>query len=126
MAGGRPLSEFDLEPGWQETILALYEMGASDAEVKAEIYRMRGSFSNDLWDRWKRDEPQFSEAIKAGKMLSEAWWHSMGRLSLQNKEFSYTGWYMNMKNRFGWSDKQEIDHSSTDGSMSPKTTIKFS
>lgn len=30
-----------------------------------------------------------------------------------------TGIIFNLKNNFGWSDKQEIDHTSTDGSMSP-------
>jgi len=122
---GRPLEQFDLPEGWQDEVLSLYQEGGSDVEVKALIYTMRGSFSNDLWDRWKKDEPQFSETIKAGKLISNAWWEKKGRKNLDNKEFSYTGWYMNMRNRFGWTDKQEIDHSSTDGTMTPKTTIKF-
>lgn len=123
---GRPLERFDLPEGWQHEVISLYEEGASDVEIKAHIYRIRGSFSNDLWDRWKRDEEEFSETIKAGKILSEAWWAGKGRKNLDNKEFNFTGWYMNMKNRFGWSDKQEVDHRSGDGSMSPKTVIKFS
>lgn len=126
MGAGRPLSEFDLQPGWQDIVLDLYESGASDVEVKAEIYRQRGSFSNDLWERWLRDEAQFSETIKIGKMLSEAWWHRKGRKSLENKDFSYTGWYMNMKNRFGWSDKQEIDHTTKGESFNIKDVVKFS
>lgn len=108
--GGRPLSNLDLPKDWQLAILSLYKSGASDVEIKAEIYSLRGSFSNDLWDRWMRDEQEFSETIKVGKMLSEAWWHRSGRKNLDNKEFNYTGWYMNMKNRFGWSDKQMLSN----------------
>ena len=100
----------------------MYRDGASDVEVKAYLYELRGSFSNDLWVRWMKEEREFSETIKVGKMLSEAWWAKTGRKNLENKEFSFTGWYMNMKNRFGWSDKQEIDNKSSDGSMSPKET----
>lgn len=109
--GGRPKSNLDLKKGWQIPVLDLYEQGASDVEVKALIYSWRGTFSNDLWERWMDEEPEFSETIKIGKMLSEAWWCKTGRLKLGDREFSYTGWYMNMKNRFGWRDKQEIDHS---------------
>jgi len=101
-----------LPEDWYSQILELYKDGASDVEVKALIYQWRGSFSNDLWERWMKEEAEFSETIKAGKLLSEAWWHKSGRTSLQNKDFSFTGWYMNMKNRFGWKDTQSVDHTS--------------
>lgn len=105
---GRPKTPLDLPKDWQIGILALYDEGASDVEVKVAIRNIRGSISNDLWDRWLEDEPEFSETIKIGKMLSESWWHRNGRTNLQNPKFNYTGWYMNMKNRFGWRDKNEL------------------
>ncbi len=108
--GGRPKDKLSsLPPDWYVDVLTLYRAGASDVEIKALLYTWRGSFSNDLWDRWLIDEPEFAETIKMGKLLSEAWWHRNGRTNLQNKDFNFTGWYMNMKNRFGWKDKTEID-----------------
>lgn len=107
---GRPLETLKSLPNaWYNDVLELYMIGASDVEVKALIYSWRGSFSNDLWDRWMRDEAEFSETIKTGKILSEAWWHKEGRSNLKDREFNYTGWYMQMKNRFGWKDTQQID-----------------
>ncbi len=109
---GRPKASPDSLPdNWREEALALYEQGASDVEIKAKIHKWRGSFSNDLWDRWMLEEPSFSETIRQGRLVSNAWWESNGRLHLENPKFSYTGWYMNMKNRFSWCDKQEVAHS---------------
>ena len=107
----RPKAQLDLPEGWYNIVLEEYRAGASDVEIKAWIYEQRKTFSNDLWDRWLKEEDEFSETIKTGRILSEAWWSKKGRKSLENKDFSYTGWYMNMKNRFGWRDRHEVEQS---------------
>lgn len=117
-AGGRPKEDLNLWEGWYNDILDLYREGAAHEEIKALIWEYRGSFSNDLWDRWLKEEPQFSETIKMGTMLSKAWWLKEGRTNLKtikdvsgvSSSFNYTGWYMQMKNRFGWKDKTETEN----------------
>lgn len=103
--------------GWQDDILSLYNEGASDVEIKALIWNKTGSFSNGLWDRWIEESEEFSQTIKNGKLLAQSWWANKGRTNLGNKEFSFTGWYMNMKNRYGWADKQETKHSGEVGAQ---------
>lgn len=112
-AGGAPKKGLEgLPPNWWDAILGMYSHGASDKEVKALIYHWLGKFSNDLWNRWMEEEEEFSETIKRGRMLSEAWWEMQGRTNLTIKDFNATLWYMNMKNRFGWADSQKVDHTS--------------
>jgi hypothetical protein len=116
---GRPKQEVESElwEGWYNDVLELYKEGAADVEIKALIYEKKGSFSNNLWERWMEEEPQFWETVKMGKLISEAWWNRKGRKGLENKEFNYTGWYMTMKNRFGWADKQEIKQEVTSNQL---------
>lgn len=112
--GGAPQIQLDiLWDGWYTDVLDLYREGASDVEVRvliAEKTKGKTKASFTLWDRWMKEEVEFSETIKMGRLLSQVWWERSGRENLKDKDFSYTGWYMNMKNRFGWADKQELDH----------------
>jgi hypothetical protein len=112
---GRPKKHIDiLWKGWEKDVLDLYEEGASDTEIKALILRKTGTFSNDLWERWMKEEKIFSETITKGRLLSQAWWESKGRENITQTSGGkdvHTNiipamYQINMRNRFGW-DKQE-------------------
>ena len=106
---GRPLIKLeDLPEGWEDTIINLSKEGASIVELAVELDICR----NTLKALSERIE-YFLNTIKKCKRYCEAWWLSKGRTELDNKDFSYTGWYMNMKNRFGWADKQENKNDNT-------------
>lgn len=92
-----------LPTDWKSQLLLLMEAGGSLAEVKGTF-----NISDDLHYRWMEEEPEYSGAIKEGSRKCQLWWQAKGRTNLENKDFSSTLWYMNMKNRFGWRDKQDI------------------
>lgn len=107
---GRPKKEpTDLVNYNEETIISLYKEGASDVEIKAKI-----EISNDLFYRLLDENKQFSETIKKGRQLSQAWWEEQGRVNLKESKFNHVLWYMNMKNRFrkDWNDK--LDNNGND------------
>lgn len=102
--GRPPITIQDLPEGWEERIIKLSKQGASIVELAVELDICRNTF----YALSERDE-HFMNTVKRCKQYCEAWWLSKGRTELDNKDFSYTGWYMNMKNRFGWKDKQEVE-----------------
>ena len=91
------------KPEMCKTVIDLMKEGASQQEVLATL-----DISNDTFYRWKKENAEFSETIKRGIQLSQAWWEKKGRISLDDRQFNSTLWYMNMKNRFSWADKKEI------------------
>lgn len=109
--GGRPKKAFKPWDNWKQDIYDLYSEGAGDIEIRAlvaEKMEDTDSCSWGLWDRWLSEEQEFLETIKKGRALCEVWWQKNGRTELKSKDFNATLWYMNMKNRFGWADRQEV------------------
>jgi len=73
--------------------------------------------SHELFTEMCKRYTEFLETRKKAKQLCESWWQRAGRKNITNKEFNYTGWYMNMKNRFGWRDKIETDNKHDHGGV---------
>ena len=101
MPGGRPTK---YKPEYCQKVVELMADGMAKIEVCAELGMGIGY---DAFLDWQKKYPEFSEAVKIGNRLSEAWWMKEGREALRDKEFNSTLWYMNMKNRHGWTDKQD-------------------
>lgn len=112
--GGRPkITLDDLPEGWEEKIIELASQGASQKEIRYHLALEAREMSHVLFNRLLNDEEEFCETIKKGLELAQGWWEKEGRVNLKDKDFNYTGWYMNMKNRFGWKDKSEQDSRQT-------------
>lgn len=123
MATGRP-SEYKEE--FNQIALDLMKEGASIVEVCAEIGINRDTLYDWINPESDRFNQKFSDTIKLGKQLCQAWWEKKGRDYLieesemniktgasKSKKLNTTAWIFNMKNRFkdDWSDtqKQEIE-----------------
>lgn len=112
---GRPTK---YRPEMCEEVVVYMAQGMSLCEVAAKL----GIRRETLWD-WTRKNEDFSNSIKVGTDLSQAWWEDIARNNiLQNTRndgspivFNTSLWFMNMKNRFKdeWKDKHEVEQVST-------------
>lgn len=139
--GGRP-SKY--RPEMCDMVFKLCLLGATD-ERMADILEIDIATFN----RWKNDYPEFCEALKAGKEDADA----KVAQSLYNRALGYTGkktvtaningeitdvrvvdeyvgpdttaaiFWLKNRQRGKWRDKQEIDHQSSDGSMTPSVAV---
>lgn len=99
MPAGRPT---DYTPELCEKVIPLLKEGMSIQELGLEL-----DVGYSTLYEWMDRHPEFAEAVKKGREFSEGWWMKRGREALDTKEFNSTIWYMNMKNRFKWKDKQD-------------------
>lgn len=96
---GRP-SKYD--PKMCEIIPEMFKNGESIEEV----CRDKLLISKQTCYDWMKKYPEFSDAIKEGVGISEAWWHTLGRAGAAGKaSINPAVWIFNMKNRFGWRDQ---------------------
>ena len=57
------------------------------------------------------DDADFRRTVKECKDLCQVWWERQGRkMSCGESDGNATTWIFNMKNRFGWKDKTETEH----------------
>lgn len=109
MAAGRPKNQVidRLKEGWQTKFLEMGREGCSDVEIRAAF-----GISDDLWYRWIAEDEEFSRTYKAAKAACHAKWEEMGRkMAFGQVDGNPTTWIFNMKNRFNWRDKQDVEHS---------------
>lgn len=68
------------------------------------------SISKPTFYSWCDKFPEFLNAKKIGEMKSFAWWELQAmtymHLPHQGGSFNVACWIFNMRNRFGWRDKQ--------------------
>ncbi len=76
-----------------------------------------GLTCKEAFYHYGREFPEFSESVKRARSIIEVEYEK--RLNVNN---SAAGPIFALKN-FGWVDKQEINHQSEDGSMTPKSPV---
>lgn len=75
--------------------------------------------------KWAEENLEFSDALKTAQALAALWWEESLRTVARTGEGNATACIFGVKNRSTeeWRDRQEVDHSTSDGSMTPTTII---
>jgi len=119
MPAGRPTL---YDPSYCEAVVAHMATGASLTSFAAEI-----DVARDTISEWGNVHPEFSVAVKRGKAKCAAWWEARGRSIAEKGGGPGAGTLVmfGLKNMGAddWSDASQVDHRSTDGSMTPKAPV---
>ena len=116
MAGSPPwIKDSDHLAEICEALPLMFKNGESVAEICAEFGIARSTFYKNV-----AEYDDLAVAYELGKTFCESWWQKLGRAGAAGKvDIQPTVYIANMNNRFGWS--QKLDHTSSDGSMTPKS-----
>jgi len=89
---------------WRAVLLGMYKEGASDREVLCALGLSKGG-----WDALMQDAvgSDFAELVDLGRLMAHAWWEGEGRKNLYNPKFQTGLWGLQMKNRYGYSEKTD-------------------
>lgn len=102
---GRPT---EYKPEYCEVAIEALKKGFSKEAVAGHI-----GICKDTLYKWIKRHKDFADAIAQGVELSRIHWE---KIAIDHVVFSKNGvqispqvWSLNMKNRFGWSEKKEIE-----------------
>ena len=107
---GRPKKTLkDLPEDWRDRLIELGRAGKSQEYMAASM-----GIGKELFYRFKAEEQDFSNAVSEAIGYSRMFWEDAGIEGMymggKDNPFNATVWTFNMKNRFAWADKQEVDH----------------
>lgn len=117
MPAGRPT---DYKEAYCEEVVNFMAQGYSLTAFAGEIGVSRQTITN-----WMDAHPEFLASVKKGKAKCARWWEDFARGAatgeLQGKGAATISIF-GLKNMApdDWADKQQVDHRSSDGSMTPQ------
>ena len=114
MPAGRPSS---YDPSYCEQVVEWGQSGKSATWMAAQL----GVHRDTLYE-WAKVHDDFSDAFMRARHLAQAWWEDQGQSGLFIPGFNGSVWAKNMGARFKdeWGESSKIDHTSSDGTMSPR------
>lgn len=113
---GRPRTTLeDLPENWEAIFEEVGRDGGGQVEVWVELGISQSSFSTLM-----KDHAKFRMAEQKRQYFCEIWWERQGRRMVAGGDGNGSVWKFNMQNRFGWRERTENDHKSSDGTMSPE------
>ena len=91
----------------------------ADGKSITQLARMLNVAKSSIY-LWADTYPEFSDALEQGRELSQAYWEDELCNMMYSKEVNAPLVKLYFANRFGWHDKAEVDHKSSDGSAGTK------
>ena len=102
MPAGRPTK---YEPSYCQEAIDYLAQGKSVTQLSARI----GVNKTTIYE-WANVHPEFSNALRTGQELSEAYWETELVEMMRDRDVNAPLVKLYFANRFKWTDKQEVDH----------------
>lgn len=111
---GRP-SKYD--PAFCDEAVTFLEQGYSTTALAGHLKVSRSTLY-----KWADEHEAFSDALKTGQAMSAVWWEDRLRAVAMGEDGNASAAIFGLKNRAAddWREKVIQDHTSSDGSMTPK------
>jgi len=113
MAMGRP-TKYD--PAFVDRVVPFLAQGYSVVALAGHL-----GVCYDTIQEWCKEYPDFSAAVQRGRAAAAVWWENVAKNNALTGEGNASTTIFGLKNRARqeWSDMKQVDHTSSDRSMSP-------
>ena len=107
MPAGRPKSKDSFPENWKEILIELGKEGKSQVHMAKALGMSRSTLF-----KMKDEDQEFSDALDEALAEAQIWFEDIGREGIfmggKDSPFQANLWALHMKNRFGWAEKQEV------------------